>query len=103
MTRTPRRSRRREEPGTIYTVVVLREDDGRYTAYVPALNDCASFGDTLPEALMMVQEAMSLYVATLRDHDWPIPADNPRVTVDMTESPEISVYRLPVRWEAASA
>lgn len=92
-----RRTRPPELPGSIYTVVVIREPDGRYTAYAPALNECASFGDTLPEALAMVQDAMSLYVAALRDRDWPIPADNPHVTVDMTESPEVLVYRLPVR------
>jgi predicted RNase H-like HicB family nuclease len=68
-----------------YTVVVNREEDGRYTAFAPALNDCASFGDTLPEALQMVEEAVSLYIATLRKHGWPVPPDDPQVTVDVTE------------------
>jgi len=80
-----------------YTVVVTREEDGRYTAVVPALRDCASFGDTLPEALQNVEEAISLYVETLRDHGWPIPEDTPAVSVDMSEAAEAFVYRLAVR------
>ncbi|HPO07066.1 MAG TPA: type II toxin-antitoxin system HicB family antitoxin, partial [bacterium] len=50
-----------------YTVVVSREEDGRYSACIPALNDVASFGDTLPEALRMVEEAATLYLETIRD------------------------------------
>jgi predicted RNase H-like HicB family nuclease len=60
----------------IYTVVVIRESDGRYTAFVPSLNSVASFGNTVPEALQMVGEAATLYLETLRDRNWPIPPDN---------------------------
>jgi predicted RNase H-like HicB family nuclease len=60
----------------IYTVVVIRESDGRYTAFVPSLNDVASFGNTVPEALQMVGEAATLYLETLRDQNWPIPPDD---------------------------
>ncbi len=84
-----------------YTVVLIREEDGRYTAFAPALNDCASFGHSLPEALRNVEEAMALYVETLRDKGWPVPADNPHVDVDMTEASEAFVYKLTIR-EAAS-
>ena len=85
-----------------YTVVVIREEDGRYTAFAPALNEVASFGDTLPEALQMVEEAISAYVETLRSRGWPVPGDSPQVTVDMTDTAEAFVYRLPIR-EAAVA
>jgi len=80
-----------------YTVVVIREEDGRYTAFIPALNDVASFGDTLPEALQMVEEAAALYLDTLREQKWPIPADSPHVKIDMTDAAEAFIYRLPVR------
>ena len=86
-----------------YTVVVMREEDGRYTAFAPALNDCASFGDTLPEALQMVEEAISLYVETLREQGWPVPPDDPHISVDMSESAEAFVYRLPIRETATVA
>ena len=59
----------------VYTVVVTREDDGRYTAFAPALNDCASFGDTREEALLHVADAMGLHVETVRDLGWPVPSE----------------------------
>jgi predicted RNase H-like HicB family nuclease len=85
-----------------YTVVVVREPDGRYTASAPALNDVASFGDTLPEALLMAEEAISAYVDTLRRRGWPVPADNPEVTVDMSDTAEVFLYRLPIRERAVA-
>lgn len=81
----------------VYTVVVLKEADGRYSAFAPALEDCGSFGDTLPEALQMAEEAISLYLESRRAHGWAIPPDNPQVCVDMTEAREASVYRLTIR------
>ena len=81
----------------VYTVVVKRDPDGRYAAFAPALNSAGSFGDTLPEALQMAEEAIALYVETLRDKGWEIPPDNPHVEVDMTETMEASVYRLHIR------
>jgi len=33
-----------------YTVVIEREDDGRYSAYVPDLPGCTSMGQTRREA-----------------------------------------------------
>ena len=85
-----------------YTVVVIREADGRYTAFAPALNDVASFGDTLPEALLMVGEAISAYVETLQRRGWPVPADSTEVTVDMSDTAEAFVYKLPIREKAVA-
>jgi len=80
-----------------YTVVVIREEDCRYTAFIPALNDVASFGDSLPEALQMVENAATLYLETLRDHGWPIPQDHPQIQIDMSDAVEAFVYRIPLR------
>jgi predicted RNase H-like HicB family nuclease len=85
-----------------YTVVVKQEADGRYVAVAPALRDCGSFGDTLPEALQMAEEAISLYLEGLREHGWEVPPDNPFVTVDMSDGREAFVIALKIR-EAAQA
>ena len=45
-----------------YTVVVLKERDGRYSVVAPALDGCATFGETLPEALRMAEEAILAYL-----------------------------------------
>ena len=86
-----------------YTVVVMREPDGRYTASAPALNDCGSFGDTLPEALQMAEEAIAGYLESLREHGWEVPPDNPLVTVDMTECREAFIFPLTIRESALKA
>ena len=47
-----------------YSVVLLHEQDGRYSAVVPAL-ECASLGSTSSEAFRRVKEALLHYVAVL--------------------------------------
>jgi len=88
-----------------YTVVAIREEDGRYSVMCPALNDAGSFGDTLAEALVMATEAIALYIQTLRERGWPVPEDNPHVDIDMSDALEAFVYKLPIREipEAAAA
>jgi antitoxin HicB len=86
-----------------YTVVVTREQDGRYTVRVPALDDCASFGDTLPEALTMVQEAILAYIDGLHALGKDPPPDVDAVSVRLGEASEASVYRVSVREEAPVA
>jgi predicted RNase H-like HicB family nuclease len=86
-----------------YTVVVTREQEGRYTVTVPALSDCASFGDTLPEALTMVQEAILAYLDGLRALGKEPPPDVDAVSVQLGEANEASVYRVSVREEAPVA
>jgi predicted RNase H-like HicB family nuclease len=43
------------------------EDDGYY-AYCPALPGCFSNGKTIEEAKKNMEEAMKLYLESLRDH-----------------------------------
>ncbi len=87
----------------VYTIVVMREDDGRYSVVVPALNNLATFGRTLPEALRMAEEAIILYIEALEEDGEPIPTDNPNVSVDMSEAQEAFVYRLSVEEARAVA
>jgi antitoxin HicB len=68
-----------------YTVVLPYEKDGRYSALAPALG-VASWGQTVPEALQMVEEAIRLYVECLREHDEPVPPEVTMFTVDMGDA-----------------
>jgi predicted RNase H-like HicB family nuclease len=56
-----------------YSVVIEREDGGRYSAYVPDLPGCASMGDTRRQALTNVREAIACYVEGLRKLGRPLP------------------------------
>lgn len=83
-----------------YTVVLMREEDGRYSVSVPALDGCFTWGRTVAHALQMAEEAIGLYLEALEDEGDPIPPDIPRVSLDMTEAAEALVYKLAVK-EAA--
>jgi antitoxin HicB len=58
-----------------YTVVLRREEDGRYSVSVPALPGCHTWGETLPQALHMVEEAIEGYLEVLEEDGDPWPAD----------------------------
>ena len=58
-----------------YTVVLEREEDGGYVASVPALPGCVCQGDTRPEALNNIREAIELYVEDCRDAGDPVPTE----------------------------
>ena len=58
-----------------YSVVLIPEEDGRYTLTVPALLGCTTFGDTTDEALDNARDAIQQYVASLEAHGKTIPRE----------------------------
>jgi antitoxin HicB len=86
-----------------YTVVMLRERDGRYSAVVPALPGCATWGETLPEALKMVEEAILAYRDGQEALGKLMPPDVATVNFDLGEATEASVYKVAVAEEAVVA
>lgn len=59
-----------------YTIIAEREDDGGYHVFCPALKGCHSQGDTLEEAIENVEEAIGLYIESLKAHGEPVPAED---------------------------
>ena len=59
-----------------FNVVLRPEPEGGFTALVPALPGCVTYGRTLVEARKMVKDAVSGYVESLRKHGEPIPRDD---------------------------
>ena len=59
-----------------YTVILEREEEGGFHAFVPALRGCHTQGDTEEEALMNAQEAITIYIESLKAHGEPIPAED---------------------------
>ena len=55
---------------TLYTFTALfeREEDGGYHAFCPALKGCHAQGDTYEEACANIEDAMALYLESLRAH-----------------------------------
>jgi antitoxin HicB len=58
-----------------YTITLRPEPVGGYTALVPALPGCVTYGRTLDEAREMAKDAITGYVASLRKHNDPAPGD----------------------------
>jgi predicted RNase H-like HicB family nuclease len=53
-------------PSLRYTVIFEPGELAGYHAFVPALKGCHSYGDTLEEARLHVQEAIEVYLDELR-------------------------------------
>lgn len=56
-----------------FDVIFEPQAEGGYSAYVPDLPGCVSEGETLEEAMAMIQEAMALYLESRRERGWTLP------------------------------
>ena len=56
-----------------YRVFIEQDEDGVFVAEVPALPGCISQGNTRNEALQNIQEAITVYLESLKVHNEPIP------------------------------
>ena len=56
-----------------YRVLIEQDEDGVFVAEVPALPGCVSQGQTRADALKNIQEAIEVYLESLKAHDEPIP------------------------------
>ena len=65
-----------------YNVILEEEEDGWYSAWVPALPGCASQGRTKQEALRNIQEAIELHIWALKDDGLPVPPGDREVAVE---------------------
>lgn len=66
-----------------YRVLLEQDEDDVFIAQVPSLPGCISQGLTRAEALCNVQEAIELYLESLRAHDEPIPPPIEEEVVDV--------------------
>ena len=73
----------------IYPIEVEQEEDGRWSAVVPSLPGCTTWGYTQQEAVKALQEAIEAYITTLRESGRPVPQPPPNGEV--IESPALAV------------
>jgi antitoxin HicB len=52
------------------------EPESGFTAIVPALPGCVTYGRTLAEARTMAKDAISGYIESFKKHKQPIPTDD---------------------------
>ncbi|MEX2492195.1 MAG: type II toxin-antitoxin system HicB family antitoxin [Nitrospirales bacterium] len=56
-----------------YRVLIEQDEDGAFVAEVPALPGCLSQGQTRADALKNIQEAIEVYLESLKAHEESIP------------------------------
>ena len=52
-----------------YSLILKSDPDGGYTAIVPSLPGCVTYGETVEEAKEMAKDAIEAYVASVKKHD----------------------------------
>ncbi|HMK25033.1 MAG TPA: type II toxin-antitoxin system HicB family antitoxin [Chitinophagaceae bacterium] len=59
-----------------YRIVLRKEPEGAYTAFVPSLPGCITWGQNVDHALEMAKDAITGYIAVLEEEGEPVPDDN---------------------------
>jgi antitoxin HicB len=67
-----------------YRVLLNREPEGGYTATVPTLPGCITYGETVDEAITMSREAIVLYVESLVAHNEQVPDESNMLEYSLT-------------------
>lgn len=57
-------------------IIFRPEPEGGYTASVPAMPGCVTYGRNLEEAKALIKDAINGYIESLRKHGEPIPTDD---------------------------
>ncbi len=58
-----------------YRILIRKEPEGGYTAIIPTLPGCVTYGHSIEEAVEMAQEAIKLYIDNLKEHGEEIPTE----------------------------
>ncbi len=71
-----------------YTAVVIPDkEDGGFFAYVPAILNCFTHGETRDDALTMAQDAAAALLVSMAKHGEELPVEAPGATVHAIEVP----------------
>lgn len=55
-----------------FTVVIERDEEGRYVAICPALQGCYTEGETEAEAMELIRDAIRLHIEARRESGEPV-------------------------------
>ncbi len=66
-----------------YKILLTKEPEGTYTANVPALPGCVTYGDNIEHAIQMAREAIELYIEHLKEKSLEIPDDSNTIEISV--------------------
>jgi antitoxin HicB len=52
-----------------FRVILRPEPEGGYTAFVPSLPGCITYGENVDEAMSMAKDAIKAYLESMKKHD----------------------------------
>ena len=73
----------------VLKVVLKEEDDGRWSASIPALPGCSSWGYSKDEALENIRDAADIYIEDMIDAGETLPP--PSDEIEVLDEPAIAV------------
>ena len=79
-----------------YTIVLLPDSEGGYVVEVPALPGCVTYGHTLNESLVMVEDAIEGYLSVLQEDGDPLPREGKSVNVKLGRKREAILRKVTV-------
>lgn len=74
----------------VLKVALKEEEDGRWSASIPALAGCSSWGYSKQEALANIKDAAEIYVEDMIDSGESLP--RPSDEIEIMEEPAIAVF-----------
>jgi predicted RNase H-like HicB family nuclease len=74
----------------IFQVEIEQEEDGRWSADIPALPGCAAWGYSQEEALEAIQDTAKAYLEVLFEDGRPLPKEAEKTT-QVIEAPVVAV------------
>lgn len=72
----------------VFHIELVEEEDGRWSAGVPALPGCATWGDTKEEALRNINDAVEAYVRDMQAAGEEIPQD---ASIQVHDEPVVAI------------
>lgn len=72
----------------VFRAELVEEEDGRWSAGVPALPGCATWGLTREEALRNLRDAVEAYLRDMKKAGEPIPRD---ASIEVRSEPVVAV------------
>ncbi|MSR85010.1 type II toxin-antitoxin system HicB family antitoxin [Candidatus Uhrbacteria bacterium] len=79
----------------VYNVIFRPEPEGGFTAFVPSLPGCVTYGRDLKQARTMVEDAIDSYVRSLKKHGEEVPTDESVYVTTIhthTENSQAKIY-----------
>ena len=67
-----------------YRIILTQEPEGGYTANVPSLPGCITYGDNIDHAIEMAKEAIEGYLVVLKEQGDEIPDDSNTLEYSLT-------------------